>query len=184
MKRRLLNLLTAVSLLLGVGTVALWGLSVWRRDVLSRHTSGHSWLMSNQPAGLYLAVSTTDDPQPPEPWQWATAPANGPSNDTLARFPSVAGIRAGQFHSGGARGRTYKGSMGRSVVSATTRFVRVPHWFLLTACLPLPVVAVWLRRRRRLRTSAGLCWRCGYDLRATPGRCPECGTAATVSTTA
>jgi hypothetical protein len=54
-------------------------------------------------------------------------------------------------------------------------FVTLPYWFLalLTAT---PVVLKWrslsrLRRRRRL----GLCLRCGYDLRASPQRCPECG---------
>jgi len=58
-------------------------------------------------------------------------------------------------------------------------FVCVPYW------VPLLLAAGggWLvgrrarLKRRRLRT--GLCPSCGYDVRATPQQCPECGTAAT-----
>jgi hypothetical protein len=54
---------------------------------------------------------------------------------------------------------------------------------ILATYLPVfVIVAIWRRRceRRRLahvRQMANQCPRCGYDLRATPGRCPECGFA-------
>lgn len=56
--------------------------------------------------------------------------------------------------------------------------VTVPHWAILTLAGVLPVH--WLIRRHRLRIrrqrmAAGLCAACGYDLRATHDRCPECG---------
>jgi hypothetical protein len=56
--------------------------------------------------------------------------------------------------------------------------VVLPWWFL-TAFLGLLVtlagrdLRAGLRRQRRV--AAGLCEQCGYDMRATPQRCPECG---------
>jgi hypothetical protein len=55
----------------------------------------------------------------------------------------------------------------------------LPLWWLGVASLLLPAwrfTAFWLRRHhRRRRTHGSFCPSCGYDLRATPDRCPECG---------
>lgn len=53
----------------------------------------------------------------------------------------------------------------------------IGYWKLALASLVLPGRWAQLRlRRRRQRLLAGRCLTCGYDLRASTDRCPECGT--------
>jgi hypothetical protein len=55
-------------------------------------------------------------------------------------------------------------------------FIQTPYWPILGASALLPCWTLWKRHRRNLRAANNLCVSCGYDLRATPDRCPECGT--------
>jgi hypothetical protein len=57
----------------------------------------------------------------------------------------------------------------------------IPWWVLSPPLALLP--ALWLRRRfiARRRRAKGLCLKCGFDLRATPVRCPECGAVSPVA---
>jgi hypothetical protein len=61
------------------------------------------------------------------------------------------------------------------------RNVTAPLWgyAILFSLPPLLRLFALHRQRGRLR-AAGLCPACGYDLRATPERCPECGTVPPV----
>ena len=171
MLRRLITFLSALSLLLCVATVVLWPVSFAGPVVLERMTAtGHLYAAAGR-GGLYLGRYTG-----------------------LER--ADAGLRAGRWADDKVDGhevtfRAYSWTYGfgeRRGGSALTRgggfgytVVRVPLWFAAPVFGVLPAVhgaraALAYKRRRRGRL--GLCPTCGYDLRATPGRCPECGTKA------
>lgn len=60
------------------------------------------------------------------------------------------------------------------------RLFSVAYGPLIAASTVLPLLWVYRLRRRQIRRAArrkaGLCPACGYDLRTSKNRCPECGT--------
>ncbi len=55
--------------------------------------------------------------------------------------------------------------------------LQLPCWVVIGGALILPTIAAARLRQSQRRAVAGACAVCGYDLRATPETCPECGTS-------
>jgi hypothetical protein len=165
--RILLNAATAGSLLLCVATVVLWVLSYSREDALADcQPTTERGVISTRGCLLFYDEAAIGSYRFPTPIGWAHVSALTPATDiadyapsNTTRFATLAGFGV------------LAGDTGRYTVTARI----VPYWFVVLAAAVLPLA--WLRtRRQRRRSPSGLCPSCGYDLRATPERCPECGT--------
>jgi hypothetical protein len=169
MTRRLLNLLTFLSLLLCVAVCVLWVRSYLTWDLYHVRTRGQwfhvSWAAGNLKAGTWRAAE--HDP-PGIPGYERQDPAA--ARDLLRHYRQTARYRLN------ALGFEYMALGAEKPWSH--RIVVVPMWSVAAVTAAAPAWWLRARRRRRNRTTAGLCPSCGYDLRATPGRCPECGTSA------
>ena len=82
-------------------------------------------------------------------------------------------------------GSHWSSGMGRTpLVAQPILTFQIPHYHVagarlllvigLSALLPGLWFLLFIRRRRRAK-QAGHCPTCGYDLRASPEHCPECG---------
>jgi hypothetical protein len=58
--------------------------------------------------------------------------------------------------------------------NTTEMWIRL--WPVIPLTAALPCIWFWRFNDRRRQIKLGHCCNCGYDLRATPDRCPECGT--------
>jgi hypothetical protein len=167
--RILLNVLTWLSALLAVAAVADWPESYVRFWVVVFGGSPDVGVTSSH-GGIYLYHDRHDFQEefPPHGWLFQ----HGTYDDPFREAPEVGLCRVAVNRWQPLRQFTY------AFGGRTMRFVVVPHWTLAAVFAVCPAVRVrrWARRHARVRT--GHCRACGYDLRATPERCPECGRTA------
>ena len=164
MRRRLLTGLLLLSIVMFLTAVVLWVRSYRCPEQLSRFWPRH-YLEINSYGGRFE-------------FDWTTYPRPLPRDDSELRlrhesisseyrsrgtsWPARLGFEFDQFHGG-----SY----------VMTLFI-VPWWALAVLAGVATTACSYALRRdrtRRVRLAAGCCVRCGYDLRATLHRCPECG---------
>ena len=179
-RRWMLNGLMVVSLILALLVAGLWVGSYWRGFTIAKYdarTKTECWV-SLAAGGLFFASVDTG----------RNVFFNGP---TLAGFdfvsddPRYVVTHCAHDFLGFGWGDRYPR------FRQFDNCFSVPLWFLFILAARLPgirlarIFSLYRRLRRRKRLPAtGHCQKCGYDLRATPNRCPECGTVPTAGTSA
>jgi hypothetical protein len=168
-----------ISLTLAFATVALW--------VRSYHTAD-TWRWSGSKGQLREVALA------PGQIRFATAPWCGTDFEHLTTYDhnrdvifsrrwsssgdTVLGIGFDQYTEsillGGFQGARPTGSEAERSRDLTVRVltIRCPTLLLVFSVAPLYLVGARLLARR---VRMGFCLGCGYDMRATPARCPECG---------
>jgi hypothetical protein len=195
-KRRLFNVLAAVSL----GLLVVIG-SLWARSYRIAHgvrVEKSVWPSADSCVFRYLSVRLVlgnwivswgredYDLRRPDGIEWEHA-MDLPTfrKEYVAGIKSyhyAYGVRSGDtgyflgvplWHGFGIK-RDQRTHLGQTFVS---NYAVAPAWPATVVMAFLPVL--WVTRAVRCRASArrGRCATCGYDMRATPERCPECGTA-------
>jgi hypothetical protein len=184
--RWLFNGFAAISLLLFVAVAVMWARSYlwgdavdWKRGnaVLEiRSGAGHialqrsPWFSGNFPNGSFRrwseALVQTERQQERDiisgdvefwdRWMWQ------PQRE----------IRFLGFTLSWAKGLTVQNWPGAHVFWS----VETPYWFWLMVAAVAPGAKLLGWRLRLNQIKKGVCVNCGYDLRATPDKCPECGT--------
>ena len=161
--RHLFTLCSAASLVLCVVVLALWVRSYFAIDGVE-YTGAGGGMSGHQSKGQVAVAFGFGTPAPPTGLLRMSGPA-------LSLDQSLVGPVA--FRRFGFASQSFNGPV-------RGRLLIVPHWFLAGVLAVLPGGKLVHRRLRRAsrRAAAGLCPACGYDLRASPERCPECGTLA------
>ena len=157
-KRRLFNVLAGLSVVLCCLTLLLWIIGYYRGIGFETTSLNHLRLFGTVRGGFQFVQIISDH-----------------SNDN-----SVPGWFSGEAY-GPVMTKTFLGFGWTTDERQNWRFsaVAIPAYgpAIIFALMPALAIRRAASRYRQARRKAQLrCPSCGYDLRATPDRCPECGT--------
>ena len=165
-KRRLFSLLSAVSLLLCAAVLLRWNQTRRNAEWLFGISTGGdtylaAWQMRSIGSNVFFGTAVS--------LSWG----GGYRDGNYIQHYSLAGIR---FSKATESAPAYGSSTEDRTGDPGLEFydLTMPLWLLMGALLVLPLWWTGARCRRR-SSPPGLCQTCGYDLRASPDRCPECG---------
>jgi hypothetical protein len=187
--RILLNAATVLSLMLSTATAAIWIRSHRICDNFTRRDSVRPsgvrihdvcskdgifvWAMESRRIGSHAETARGGV------WQWEHFSYDrqliGPSPASRLLWKPTWWQQVGFIY--------HRGYQVEMAETGNTPFVPdfvvgLPYW-AMTLFLVIPpalqLVSAIVHRRAVARLKHGLCPSCGYDLRATPDRCPECG---------
>jgi hypothetical protein len=190
-KRRLFNVLAAVSLVPCLATGVSGIRSIWTGDLLvvrvghpacDTRSSFNLWMDCGELTAMfsvYMRQGMDAGGSFGRPISWASQPTppRQPLTLTQVRWEAQQEAQGWIRHIGPFRYRRSDDANLMGTWRDRTWQVCAPAWSVcaLTGALP----AMWFVRRRRWRAAHrrrnNCCATCGYDLRATPDRCPECG---------
>jgi hypothetical protein len=180
--------LLVTSPLVGVASAALWVRSYWQLDAVTRVSHEALVRVLSWRGALVVSREAADGKLyrlgPAQGWRRRSADASSLSDAQV--FPSMdynpqrrLDWRWWNFAVRSQAAGQIALVDGAPATWPDTTYVAVPHaTFVVVSAI---VAAVAARRLRSIqveaRRAAGQCVRCGYDLRASPDRCPECGAA-------
>jgi hypothetical protein len=174
-KHRLLRILLACSLTISLLSLIAWPLSyVWapRAAYIGRSSSVHCWTAGGQlvwlrQSGPGVDIYAANPGIGPGTWHVSSNRYHARRYDSVDRWNSFREslrIRVDRISVAQPSGRV-----------VNQRHVTLPYWPIAWLFAMPPAIAFQRHRIRQSRMREGLCMRCGYDLRASGGRCPECG---------
>ncbi|HEY7087300.1 MAG TPA: hypothetical protein VH518_04375 [Tepidisphaeraceae bacterium] len=182
MRRKLFNLAVVLSLLLFLATTVLWLRGHFVQDVISFTRGQDRFIrLHMKENGLVIASISPWPRREPLTWRWDWTGRQGygvPVMFDVKTMTSGTVVPGISYNIG--TGTVNDPALAGNAATVVRAKVLVIVWLwplVITLALAVPLTAMVVRRWviRRKRSANGLCLVCGYDLRASPGRCPECG---------